>query len=171
MTQNNEPKKLEDENKNNNEELYILNLKPNNKISANSTRTNNMKLINSREELKNASLPNQNFLNDYYKNEDSKINNNKTKDGKSIIDMNEIIGKKDSEIPISLDILQYPFENFPKHKISTRDFGIIKGYAANTSQGIVRDYNEDRVSIVINGLEFHILEFLTAMRVINVLII
>ena len=150
MAQNNEPIKLENENKNNNEELYNLNLKPKNKSSENNTRTNNMNLMKSREEVKNTSLPNQNFLNDYYKNEDSKININKTKDGKSIIDMNEIIGKKDSEIPISLDILQEQFENFPKHKISTRDFGIIKAYAANTSQGIVRDYNEDRVSIVIN---------------------
>ena len=150
MAQNNEPIKLEDENKNNNEELYTLNLKPKNKSSENNTRANNMNLMKSREEVKNTSHPNQNFLNDYYKNEDSKINSNKTKDGKSIIDMNEIIGKKDSEIPINLDILQEQFENFPKHKISTRDFGIIKAYAANTSQGIVRDYNEDRVSIVIN---------------------
>lgn len=150
MAQNKEPIKLEDENKNNNDELYTLNLKPKNKSSENNTRTNNMNLKKSREEVKNTSLPNQNFLNDYYKNEDSKIISNKTKDGKSIIDMNEIIGKKDSEIPINLDILQEQFENFPKHKISTRDFGIIKAYAANTSQGIVRDYNEDRVSIVIN---------------------
>ena len=150
MAQNNELVKLENENKNNNEELYSVNLKPNKKNSENNTRTNHMNLMKSREEVKNTSLPNQNFLNDYYKNEDSKINISKTKDGKSVIDMNEIIGKKDSEIPISLDILQEPFDNIPKHKISTRDFGIIKAYAANTSQGIVRDYNEDRVSIVIN---------------------
>lgn len=99
MAQNNEPIKLENENKNNNEELYNLNLKPKNKSSENNTRTNNMNLMKSREEVKNTSLPNQNFLNDYYKNEDSKININKTKDGKSIIDMNEIIGKKIVKYP------------------------------------------------------------------------
>lgn len=32
---------------------------------------------------------------------------------------------------------------------STRN-GIVKAYAANTNQGIVRDYNEDRVSIILN---------------------
>ena len=150
MAQSNESLKLEKEN--NNEELYAINLKPKNKSSERNTRTNNMNLIK-REEAKNTSLYDQNFLNDYYKNEDSKINGNKTKDGKSIIDMSEILGKKDNEIPISLDILQEQFENLPKHKISTRDFGIIKAYAANTSQGIVRDYNEDRVSIVINMMK------------------
>ena len=153
MAQNNEPIKLENENKTNNDELYAVNLKPKNKSSENNTRANNMNLLKSREEMKNTSLPDPNFLNDYYKNEDSKINNNKTKDGKFIIDMNELIGKKESEIPISLDVLQEQFENYPKHKISSRDFGIIKAYAANTSQGIVRDYNEDRVSIVINMMK------------------
>lgn len=35
-------------------------------------------------------------------------------------------------------------------KCSVRENGIIFGYAANTNQGIIRDYNEDRVSIVLN---------------------
>ena len=35
-------------------------------------------------------------------------------------------------------------------KISSKSFGLITSYAANTNQGIVRDYNEDRVSVVIN---------------------
>lgn len=28
--------------------------------------------------------------------------------------------------------------------------GIVKAYAANTNQGIIREYNEDRVSIILN---------------------
>ena len=35
-------------------------------------------------------------------------------------------------------------------KCSVRENGHIMGYAANTNQGIIRDYNEDRVSIVLN---------------------
>lgn len=95
-------------------------------------------------------IPDPNFLNDFYKIEDSKIKSNKTKDGKSIIDINELLDKKEEDIPISLDVIQEPFENYPQNKISSREFGIIKAYAVNTSQGIIRDYNEDRVSIVIN---------------------
>ena len=42
------------------------------------------------------------------------------------------------------------FNNFYPGKVSTRSYGPIKAYAENTNQGIVRDYNEDRVSIIIN---------------------
>jgi hypothetical protein len=35
-------------------------------------------------------------------------------------------------------------------KTSSKKNGIIKAYAVNTNQGIVRNYNEDRVSIILN---------------------
>ena len=35
-------------------------------------------------------------------------------------------------------------------KISAKSFGVITSYAANTNQGIARDYNEDKVSVIIN---------------------
>lgn len=35
-------------------------------------------------------------------------------------------------------------------KFSNKRNGIIAGYAANTNQGIIRNYNEDRVSIILN---------------------
>lgn len=38
-------------------------------------------------------------------------------------------------------------------KCSVRENGCIMGYAANTNQGIIRDYNEDRVSIVLNIMQ------------------
>lgn len=40
--------------------------------------------------------------------------------------------------------------NYSEPKCSMRSFGAIKGYSANTNQGITRDYNEDRVSIILN---------------------
>jgi hypothetical protein len=47
------------------------------------------------------------------------------------------------------------YKNFriPGHdptKTSSKKNGIIKAYAVNTNQGIVRNYNEDRVSIILN---------------------
>ena len=35
-------------------------------------------------------------------------------------------------------------------KFSVKKNGVVKAYAANTNQGIVRNYNEDRVSIILN---------------------
>ena len=35
-------------------------------------------------------------------------------------------------------------------KCSLKENGIVKGYAASTDQGLIRDYNEDRVSIILN---------------------
>lgn len=41
----------------------------------------------------------------------------------------------------------------PNHeptKCSMKRNGIVRAYAANTNQGLVRNYNEDRVSIILN---------------------
>jgi protein phosphatase 2C family protein 2/3 len=41
----------------------------------------------------------------------------------------------------------------PNHeptKCSFKRNGIVRAYAANTNQGLVRNYNEDRVSIILN---------------------
>lgn len=35
-------------------------------------------------------------------------------------------------------------------KVSGKNVGIVAAYAANTHQGLVRQYNEDRVSIILN---------------------
>lgn len=40
--------------------------------------------------------------------------------------------------------------NLDKVKISSNKFGYIEAYAATTHQGLVRSYNEDRVSIILN---------------------
>ena len=43
-----------------------------------------------------------------------------------------------------------PLKNFQKAKFASKPHGIIQSYAANTHQGIQRNYNEDRVSIILN---------------------
>lgn len=43
-----------------------------------------------------------------------------------------------------------PLKNFEKAKFASKTHGLITSYAANTHQGIQRNYNEDRVSIILN---------------------
>ncbi|CAD8125690.1 unnamed protein product [Paramecium sonneborni] len=45
---------------------------------------------------------------------------------------------------------QKTLPNYEPTKCSSVKNGIIKAYAANTNQGLVREYNEDRVSIILN---------------------
>ena len=44
------------------------------------------------------------------------------------------------------------FSNFESAKFSNKRNGLVSGYGANTNQGIVRNYNEDRVAIILNML-------------------
>ena len=63
------------------------------------------------------------------------------------IEINDLIGEK---CPIELDILSINFNNYESSKTSSKQMGLIRAYGANTYQGLVRNYNEDRVSIIIN---------------------
>jgi hypothetical protein len=65
-----------------------------------------------------------------------------------IINVNSIINNQN--IPISLNNLKVHHRDYDYSKSSSRSIGIIKSYAANTYQGLVRNYNEDRVSIILN---------------------
>ena len=65
----------------------------------------------------------------------------------NIVEINDLIGEK---CELDLEILELPFDNFDPSKTSSKPMGIIRAYAANTYQGLVRNYNEDRVSIIIN---------------------
>lgn len=47
-------------------------------------------------------------------------------------------------------ILLPPKLTYEASKTSVRRNGVVRGYAANTHQGLVRNYNEDRVSIILN---------------------
>ena len=77
------------------------------------------------------------------------LNNNieeNTQQGQ-IVEINDLIGEK---CDLDLEILELPFNNFEQGKTSSKSMGIIQAYGANTYQGLVRNYNEDRVSIIIN---------------------
>ncbi|EAS02461.2 serine/threonine phosphatase 2C (macronuclear) [Tetrahymena thermophila SB210] len=47
-----------------------------------------------------------------------------------------------------LDVRMLP--KIDKSKISTKQIGVVHAYGANTHQGLIRGYNEDRVSIILN---------------------
>ena len=68
---------------------------------------------------------------------------------KNTININDILSNEIKK-PLTLDILEYPINNFENGKCSSKQMGIIQAYGANTHEGIVRNYNEDRVSIIIN---------------------
>lgn len=55
--------------------------------------------------------------------------------------------------PAALNPKTIQLKNHEPTKASQKKCGIIKSYAANTNQGIIRDYNEDRVSIILNILK------------------
>ena len=88
------------------------------------------------------------FPNDY-NSEESKKSQPKIIDGKIVININEIIGEETQQ-PLNIEMIDDNTIQLPASKISSKSFGLITSYAANTYKGIVRDYNEDRVSININ---------------------
>ena len=102
---------------------------------------------NNSKERKNSNKKrnNKNYLNDYYSHEDAKCSNK----AQNMYTVNDILGEEIKR-EISLDIMDVNFDNFFPGKVSIKSYGPIKAYAANTNQGIIRDYNEDRVSIIIN---------------------
>ena len=87
----------------------------------------------------------------FYEKENSKKSesSNNTTFNNNIIEIKDILGKNANK-PIDLEMLSEDLPKFNPRKISSKSFGIITSYAANTNQGIVRNYNEDRVSIIIN---------------------
>ena len=84
-------------------------------------------------------------LNDYYSSLDERNNSNQN----NVLTMNDLIGPEMNK-EITLEIMNENFNSFFPGKVSKKSYGYISAYAANTNQGIVRDYNEDRVSIIIN---------------------
>lgn len=55
-----------------------------------------------------------------------------------------------SNLPLDIKHLHSHFSNYDNSKYSAKSLGVVKSYSANTHQGTVRDYNEDRVSIILN---------------------
>ena len=128
-----------------------------NGISSNSSLTPNNILNNNKYQTENYA---QNIFNEKENHINNKTNininastiinpgNNNDKDTfQKYITINDIIGEK---CELNLDILKLFFENYDQSKTSKKPMGSIKSYGVNTFQGIVRNYNEDRVSIIIN---------------------
>ena len=67
----------------------------------------------------------------------------------SFAPMNREIRRNKNTHPL-LPKLLVPIKNFEKAKHSLKSNGIVKAYAASTNQGPVREYNEDRVAIILN---------------------
>ena len=65
------------------------------------------------------------------------------------MDIIDYIGE-DAKRPIDLEIMNVKMNNFLPGRISSKSFGLINSNAANTNQGIDRNYNDDRVKIMIN---------------------
>jgi protein phosphatase 2C family protein 2/3 len=55
-----------------------------------------------------------------------------------------------TEVTELFDISNAVLPNHSATKLSTKRNGKIRSYGANTNQGISRNYNEDRVSIILN---------------------
>ena len=100
---------------------------------------------------RNIQTENLKNIHNFYEKENSKKSENFHDNtlNKNIIEIKDLIGKNMNK-PIELKMLTEPMKKFNQGKISSKSFGIITSYAANTNQGIVRNYNEDRVSIIIN---------------------
>ncbi len=93
--------------------------------------------------------------NEYLQKIEDKIYANSTKNLANKVSLEPIyimnlIGDPYSHIPINSNILKMKINSFEESKCSVKTNGIVKAYAANTHQGIVRNYNEDRVSIILN---------------------
>ena len=113
-----------------------VNTNQNNQVFFNDEHHHYAKHFNEKEKS-NSNLLNNNF------NENIE---NKDKDSKYIT-IEDIIGEK---CQLNLDLLNLFFNNYEQSKTSKKTMGVVKSYGVNTYQGIVRNYNEDRVSIIIN---------------------
>ena len=74
-------------------------------------------------------------------------NNNLT--DSEYISIKEFIGKNAFR-PLKIDILNLKIKNFSKSKITKKKNGIITSFSANSHEGIFRNYNEDKLNIILN---------------------
>ena len=87
-------------------------------------------------------------IQNYVNNNNSNIKNDQNQISPEIISIDSLFNNQD--IPIKLSNLNIEYKDFEKSKSSNKAIGNIRAYAANTYQGIIRNYNEDRVSITLN---------------------
>ena len=115
------------------------------------SKENFSNILASQEKGDEKIIDKKSFFNDYFNQQlkFDKNNYNKNNPNELLIDINDYIGE-DSKRPINLEIMDINMHNFIPGRISSKSFGLINSYAANTNQGIDRNYNDDRVKIIIN---------------------
>jgi hypothetical protein len=149
------------ENKNNfiNQDSYKQDFQESNKYS----KFNHINNDSSESKEKNLRIPLQNIKNNYDRKKifSAKYNEKKTKN-KFSLNNNNIYNntnytteQKNNSNNNNLDNSKNSKEkvykaNLERVRISKKAFGCVEGYAAITTEGIVRGYNEDRVSIILN---------------------
>lgn len=112
----------------------IYNSKVNNNSSNTFTSINNISNLTTNDKF-------------YDKNDKQKNNIEKKKQPESI-DIMSLINS--NHAPLNLNVLSHNYSNYESSKHSFKKCNFISAYAANTHQGCVRNYNEDRVSIILN---------------------
>lgn len=65
---------------------------------------------------------------------------------------NKIANNKENFL-ISHKSILTPYRFYDNAKFSNKSYGSVISYGVNTNQGIVRNYNEDRVSIILNVIK------------------
>ena len=128
------------------------NIKLNNVIPHSFSQNKNLRYMQHSNYIPKVIIPEKikNFPHFYEKENSKKSDSNlNTTFNNNIIEIKDLICKNSSK-PIELKMLYEPISKFNQGKISSKSFGLITSYSANTNQGIVRNYNEDRVSIIIN---------------------
>ena len=91
------------------------------------------------------------YLSSKIKDNESNTNNNNNNNVGSLLNQRKLNFEQDNNINnIYLTSKNFSIPNYEQTKHSSKKNGVIKSYAANTNQGLVRNYNEDRVSIILN---------------------
>ena len=132
---------------------YRMSKKNNNNI--NSSNANNDKQTKINSSSINSDINDNLIVNDIFSVKENKNNQeikNYEKDKinekkNEYISVFDLIGRKCN---LNIDIIRYFYFNYEESKTSKKKMGLIKSYAVNTYQGIIRNYNEDRVSIIVN---------------------
>ena len=153
---------MKSEQKNNTHRQYLIDFirdnnnknkkQKNEKINPSKKNSNTLtKKEQQNEKYNQEILDPQNFFNDYfnYQSKQERLKQNKSQQNELIMDIIDYLGEE-ALYPININIMNFKMRNFIPGKISTKSFGLINSYAANTNQGIDRNYNDDRVKIIIN---------------------
>lgn len=130
-----------------------------NKISLSSTPShllNNNKDSKYKKEMKSENsknalvFGNNDSKNNSNQQERSNLNGNPTKVSiDTPLNITDLI-RDQNYAPLDKSFLKKSFEKYEPARHSGKSLSVVKSFAANTHQGTVRKYNEDRVSIILN---------------------